>query len=499
MKNNLLTLFALMALSMTAFSQRYESEVFTNVNVTSNEVYGVNVSVLGGTPFSDTLKMDVYEPVGDTASERYLIIMAHSGSYLPKGVNTLPFGNKNDSAMMELCTQFAKRGWVAAAINYRLGWNPTPDILGGDQETRASTIIQAVFRSVQDMSTAVRYFRKDEATSNAFKIDADHIAVGGTNSGGYAALAKGALNKESELNYAKFLYNNGVSFVSTDTLGDWEGFGGISALNIENHTGYESDIQLVLNMGGAIGDSSWIEALEPPVVNFHGVADALTPYKTQTVIVAATGDAIVEVSGSYVVAKENAAVGNSAVWDTVTFTDPYSARAQALTSYEGLFPFTGAANGFEPWGWYDQNDPNIADSVTVAPGVKVPGSGFGSAANPFASRTKAMAYIDTVMGYFSPRAVLAMESVTNTASINDLGEGNGVKAYPNPNTDGKVWVSTSKDPIQSFELYDLQGKMILSRDVRNIGFEITEELESGLYLLQVNFDGYSVQQKLIYE
>ena len=74
-----------------------------------------------------------------------------------------------------------------------------------------------------------------------------------------------------------------------------------------------------------------------------------------------------------------------------------------------------------------------------------------------------------------------------------------MKAYPNPNTDGKVWVSTSKDPIQSFELYDLQGKMILSRDVRNVGFEITEELESGLYLLQVNFDGYSVQQKLIYE
>ena len=38
MKNNILTIIALMTLSMTAFSQRYESEIFTDVNVTSNEV-----------------------------------------------------------------------------------------------------------------------------------------------------------------------------------------------------------------------------------------------------------------------------------------------------------------------------------------------------------------------------------------------------------------------------------------------------------------------------
>ena len=51
-------------------------------------------------------------------------------------------------------------------------------------------------------------------------------------------------------------------------------------------------------MGGAMGDSSWIEAGEVPMVSFHGVADPLTPYATAIVIVASTGDPIVEVSGS---------------------------------------------------------------------------------------------------------------------------------------------------------------------------------------------------------
>jgi hypothetical protein len=498
MKNYLLTLITLFAIVLSVNAQRYETEIFSNVDVTSNVMYGENISVLGGTPFLDSLYMDVYEPAGDTASERYLIIMAHSGSFLPRGVNTLPFGNKNDSAMMEMCMQFAKRGWVAAAINYRLGWNPTPDILGGDQETRASTIISAVYRSVQDMSTAIRFFRKDAATSNTYKIDPDRIAAGGTNSGGYTAIAKGSLNKQSEINVAKFLFSSGLPFVSTDTLGDWEGLGGIPQLNVENHTGYSSDVALVLNMGGASGDSLWIEAGEPPVVNFHGEADALTPINTGVVIVAATGDPIVEVSGSRVIARENGLVGNSTVWDTVTFSDAYSARAQALSSYEGFFPFTGSANGFEPWGWYDQNDPNIADSVTIAPGVTVPGSGFGSAANPFANKPKALAYIDTVMNYFNPRAVLAMNAV-QPASVKPQVKEVGVRAYPNPNRDGKVWVSTSTDNILSYELFDIQGKLVVSQPVNDIGFIVEDNLQPGLYLLQVNFEGYSVKQKLVYE
>src|SRR5690606_16760636 len=99
------------------------------------------------------------------------------------------------SAIVEMCKQFAQRGYVAAAINYRLGWNPL-----GNQETKASTIINAVYRAMQDGKAAIRFFRSDAANANIFKIDPDKIVLGGSNSGGYAALAAGALDKQTELN-----------------------------------------------------------------------------------------------------------------------------------------------------------------------------------------------------------------------------------------------------------------------------------------------------------
>ena len=42
---------------------RYQQEVFSNVTVTSNIVFGSNTNVSGATT---TLKMDIYEPTGDT-------------------------------------------------------------------------------------------------------------------------------------------------------------------------------------------------------------------------------------------------------------------------------------------------------------------------------------------------------------------------------------------------------------------------------------------------
>ena len=122
-----LIVFGLIASTTLSAQDRFKDKVFTDVKVTSNVTYGWNHTVLlGGTPPLpvDSLKMDVYEPMNDTMAERPLIIMMHAGSFLPKGVNTLPFGNKNDSSLVEICKQFAERGYVAAAINYRLGWNP---------------------------------------------------------------------------------------------------------------------------------------------------------------------------------------------------------------------------------------------------------------------------------------------------------------------------------------------------------------------------------------
>jgi acetyl esterase/lipase len=165
--------------------QRYLNDVFSSVTVTNDITYGQNKTVISGSPVLTDLKMDVYEPSGDTASVRPLVLVLHTGSFLPAVMNGQPTGGRKDSAVVEMCTRFAKKGYVAAAVSYRLGWNP----LSSQQEVRTGTLINAAYRGVQDAHTCVRYFNMEAVTNgNPFKIDTNNVVVGGLGTGGYLAL-----------------------------------------------------------------------------------------------------------------------------------------------------------------------------------------------------------------------------------------------------------------------------------------------------------------------
>ena len=129
MKNQALLLCA-MLIGMTSLvaQTRYVEEVFADVTVTSNIVYGTNISVMpalvGLPPGPQDLVMDVYEPEGDTETDRPLLLYFHTGNFLPVYMNGGPTGTKTDSCAVELCTRFAKMGYVVASVDYRLGWNP---------------------------------------------------------------------------------------------------------------------------------------------------------------------------------------------------------------------------------------------------------------------------------------------------------------------------------------------------------------------------------------
>jgi len=148
-----------LGLSLGAQAQdRYLDEVFTDVAVTQNVVYGQNKTVITGAPMDQPLIMDVYEPTGDTATARPLFLYIHTGNFLPKIINQTLVGSLRDSASVEICTRMAKLGYVVASIDYRTGWNP----LASTQTQRTKLLLQAVYRAVQDGRTAVRYFRKDD-------------------------------------------------------------------------------------------------------------------------------------------------------------------------------------------------------------------------------------------------------------------------------------------------------------------------------------------------
>ena len=282
--------------------QRYISPVFPSASLTPDIVFANNIQTLTGTPTAIDLKADIYQPSGipDPVNNRPLVIILHDGFYLPNIINGRPFGNKRDSCVVHICTELAKRGYVAASISYRLGWNPAATGVSG-QDIRTGTYLQALYRATQDARSCVRFFKANGAS---YGIDTSKIIMGGFGHGGDISLACATLDKTQEINLPKFLANTtnstygfvaGQSYVNQSFNGDFEGFGGIPQLNNTNNTpGYSSKINFAFNMGGALLDPSWLEVGDCPIVSFHVVSDPFTPYGNGAVIVPTTGDFVVE-------------------------------------------------------------------------------------------------------------------------------------------------------------------------------------------------------------
>ena len=151
---------------------RYLDEVFDEVTKTEDIIYG-NAPDL---PFlflfewnteNVDLDMDIYEPAGDTLTNRPVIIFIHSGVFF-SGYNEL-------DDVVALSITSAKRGYVAVSMNYRLGINILSSYSGE----------RAVYRGVQDASAVVRYLRE---FYQDYGIDYENIFIWGTSAGSFIGL-----------------------------------------------------------------------------------------------------------------------------------------------------------------------------------------------------------------------------------------------------------------------------------------------------------------------
>jgi hypothetical protein len=439
---------------------RYFEEVFTNVNKESNIVYGTNfyftppVTTDPINPQQGPLPMDVYTPSGDTETNRPLVIYLHTGNFLPQYFNGGTGGSRSDSSAVEICKRLARRGFVSAAISYRLGWDP----LNSSADARRGTLINALYRAIHDAQTAVRYFKKSVAENgNPYGIDPNRIVLFGQGSGGYVSLAYNSLNSIEELQIEKFIDQIGNLYVNTALVGNIDGTGGI--VNTYNHPGYSNEVSMVVNLGGALGDSAWLDAGEKPIVSFHCPNDGFAPFDQGIIIVPTTGETVVPVSGSkYVIGKANQ-LGIQNELQTTAFNDPFSLAAnQRLASnhpllnlnpdnYEGLYPFLRPliAAPFQesaPWEWWDSTTVvNTVSALNAATGSSLNGVGIhlnNLALNPSMSAEKGRTYIDTIMGFSVPRMIRVLELPGFNALINQLGTinytgpVNGPAINPNP-------------------------------------------------------------------
>lgn len=148
--------------------------------------------------FQDTLKLDIYKPVGDQNCRRPCIVLVHGGAWIS--------GSKEDALMVTFANEFAKKGWVVAVINYRIGMHKTSNYdqyalcTSGLSEPCAyvadtTEVIRANYRGQQDAKDAIR-FMKDRYTMDS--TDIYNYFIAGESAGGFIALSTVFYDKDIE-------------------------------------------------------------------------------------------------------------------------------------------------------------------------------------------------------------------------------------------------------------------------------------------------------------
>ena len=222
---------ALATQTVRADGVRYRDEVFSSVTVTSDIAYG-QANDEDGEPV--TLRLDLYQPSGDTEPRRPAFVWIHGGGFTG--------GDKAASLETTIATRFAKRGYVTVSINYRL--RPDHYFVEGDPE-----LLDAVLDAQHDAQAAVRWLRANAAT---YGIDAGRIGIGGYSAGAITAL--------------QVTYNSGDP-------GD------------SGNPGYASTVSAVVDISGGMA-TELIDAGEPPVLIVHGTVDTRVAYDNALDIVA---------------------------------------------------------------------------------------------------------------------------------------------------------------------------------------------------------------------
>ena len=558
MKTHLLKYIAifLIFIGLNANAQtRYIDNMFDSVTVTSNVAYGQNISILpllqGLPPVMDTLLCDIYEPKNDTLTDRPVIVLIHTGSFLPPVLNGQATGSKNDNSIVENCMRWAKKGYVAVAMTYRQGWNPTSP----SQAVRTATILQAAYRGIHDTKAMVRYLRKTVAEDgNSYGIDDSKIVVGGQGTGAYLSMGYITLDTVSELFiYPKFWDTsdpdpaNHVPLISPQFPIPGPityGYGNIDGTdttyypanfppfnfpvdvlwNFPNNPSYSNDVSMAFNLGGTLADLDWLDGGQVPHVSFHCENDPFASIDEGVIIVPTTGDIVIpNVIGSRVANHYNTLWGNNSGFNQAGLNDTLSQMSNSYNSnwnhplndgslvYDGLYVFDTPApdtvpNAFgempyhesSPWDWWD-----LATYDMMFAAVNGAPAGYGAANSLLGSPNSGsdsipMLYLDTIHGYLNPRMYEVL-GLGGSSDFNEVIE-KTTQVYPNPAKDNINIVSYA-ELINSVDVYNLSGQKVLSKKVNN-GTTTklnTSGLSKGVYIIDVKSRVSSVKKKVIIE
>ncbi|HEX2898138.1 MAG TPA: T9SS type A sorting domain-containing protein, partial [Bacteroidia bacterium] len=272
------------------------------------------------------------------------------------------------------------------------------------------------------------------------------------------------------------------------------------ALNVGNYANESSAIQFAFNLGGAVGDSSWIEAGETPSAGVHVPSDPFAPYSYGAVIVPTTGQFVVNVSGTQGVQSRASRIGVNSSFDAYTYYDATSLQAATVNGgLNGLFPFYRPSMESAPWEYWDS---------TYWKNVPHPTLGnfhlAGLATNPDMSRAKELAYIDSSLAFIVPRIVCSMglPGCTNatTGEVEQL-EPNAVSVFPNPSASFvNIRTESAGNQLESITVTDLSGRQVkVANGIKNTSYRLDHaDLTPGMYFLTIQTRKGVLTQKVLF-
>ena len=187
------------------------------------------------------LRLDVFRPQDDTLQKRPLVMLVHGGAFY--------FGSKDDKSITQWCQHLASMGYVTASIDYRIGFLPTMGSIG-----------RAGYRAVQDAHAAMRFLVSHQ---EEYGIDTSMLFVGGCSAGAITILNLAFMTNETRPEYTH------SGFLMPD-LGDIDTCG--NAIKTNFH------IKGIVDMWGAMPDTTLMRGHDIPSLAFHGDADDIVPY-----------------------------------------------------------------------------------------------------------------------------------------------------------------------------------------------------------------------------
>lgn len=259
MKLLLIILLGLFSFSTSAqinqcIEDRYaQTAMFDSVDI-EQDLYTYSIEEVWPSATLDTLQLEVFKPSNsvDALTKRPFILMIHGGAFLA--------GNRHEMDYFSM--EMARRGFVTASMDYRLGWNCNPSSAAAicfECGNEAAKLRISVYRAMQDTRAALNFIIEN---ADQLGIDTSQIFLQGTSAGAITALQTAFMDQTEADAYCANcvtelgqLTESGLTQVHPFTIkGIINNCGAVNALGImDNHT--------------------------IPVVGFHDEWDCTVPYQ----------------------------------------------------------------------------------------------------------------------------------------------------------------------------------------------------------------------------